>query len=470
MRKSVLFTAVSTVVALCLQAACGSDGETTCTTGAGNNGGSGGQGGGTPGTAAIGAHCKTHGECADGICLAEELTGWGTGYCTASCNEFLPCPEGSMCITGAPAFGTFCLTECDPAGSGADCQSAQSCYDLGDGVTGLCVGGCTTAADCPDMGNCDTANGVCACVSNAGCPTLGNCEPDGLCYVPEICNNQLDDEGDGLMDCEDADDCGTDATCQSGIATACGGAVDVSAGGTFDGQTQGGTNLFAGNCADLFGSYTVGSGMNERVYVYTAAAAGVLGLKVTTSAGSVDWYVQSACDDPATNLGCLTGMAAGDAPVTGEVAVGDVWYIIVDGQGGDATFTLDVTLVDPATVCTAATTITVGSTTGNNTTGSAAFRGSCGGSYGTENVYSFTPATTGDLTVTMTPTDTAGDPVLYVRTNCNDDQSEPTGGCVDENFEGEAETVTVPVTSGTPIYIFADSYTPGPYTLTLSIL
>jgi hypothetical protein len=53
MRKSVLFTAVSTVVALCLQAACGSDGETTCTTGAGNNGGSGGQGGGTPGTMAF---------------------------------------------------------------------------------------------------------------------------------------------------------------------------------------------------------------------------------------------------------------------------------------------------------------------------------------------------------------------------------------------------------------------------------
>jgi hypothetical protein len=485
MRKIALFSVVSATAALCLSAAC--SGETNTITNTvyvtvtGGNGGAGGDTGGaagtggTAGTKAVGEHCKAADECAGGLCFDEESTGLGLGYCSTFCNAQVECPSGETCVDGGTTLGTICLIPCDPAGSGSECQSAQSCLDMGDG-TGVCWAGCTAASDCPILGSCDavpSGSGFCMCTDNTGCPTLGNCEPGGYCTVPELCSNTTDDDADGLADCEDGQDCGADATCSAAISGACTGAVDVSAGGSFDGNTAGGTNTFAQSCSSIFGNYVVGSGMNERVYMYTAASAVSLGMKVTTASGSVDWYVRTACDDPGTGLGCLTEMQASDAPVTWEMAAGDTVYIFVDAYGADAAFTLEITTVDLGALCTAATVIAaVGDTNGTNIGGSQVFSGSCGGS-GTEAIYMFTPAQNGNLVITQTPT--GGTPtldgVLYARTTCGDGATEL--GCsdsLDPPYVGGPESITVAVTTGTPIYIFSDAYgaDAGPFTLTLA--
>ena len=487
MRKIALFTVASAAAGLFLSAACGKTETNTITntvyvTVTGGNGGAGGGTagtGGTTGTKIVGESCKLGSDCASGQCLSEEASGWGTGYCTEVCNSIVSCSsDADECISGIPGtFGGFCLTKCNPANTG-ECAGGQLCYDLGDGVTGICIGGCATAADCPVMGSCDPAGGVqdangntsgsCLCTDNTGCPTLGNCEPGGYCAVPEICNNQKDDDSDGLVDCEDADDCATDDTCAAAISAACSGAVDVSAGGSFDGNTVGGTNTFAQTCSSLFGSYIAGAGMNERVYKYTATGAVSLGMKVVSS-DTLDWYVRTDCADDTTNLGCLSPMLASDPPVTWAMNAGETVYIFVDGQGGDAAFTLEITTVDLAAVCATATVINaVGDTNGNNTSGTAVFNGSCGGG-GNESIYRYTPNQTGNLQITLTPGDPAMDMVLYARSDCADSNSQLPNGCADVGFAGDPETITVAVTNAVPIFIFADNYgNPGPFTLNLA--
>ena len=99
----------------------------------------------------------------------------------------------------------------------------------------------------------------------------------------------------------------------------------------------------------------------------------------------------------------------------------------------------------------------------NNQTGDCAY-----GSDSADTVFQVTPATSGELMITLTPD--AADLQVYARTTCTDTATQL--GCYDEGFAGEPDTLRIPVTAGTPVFIFVDAYDPaevGSFTLDVAL-
>lgn len=314
------------VVAACLllAVACGDDLHPATTesgsggAGAAASGGVGGtsDGGGGAGGATghdIGEPCTANDDCAPGFCIPEGTTGWPLGYCTELCNDLAPCATpGTRCVD--IGVGQFCLRDCSPSGSGGECEDHQQCFDLGNGA-GVCGPGCN---------------------SNADCPVLGQCENDGYCVEPENCGDALDNDQDDRTDCEDVD-CAP--ACQSQIDGTCGAAAVAL--GSQSGNTTLGTALFAGSC-------TGNGGALEEVYGYTAAAAGLLHIELTSD-GDQGVYLRSDCDDAASELACVDDAFGGERETLYlPVSSGQAMSVFVDGflsplQAGP--YTLDLTLL-----------------------------------------------------------------------------------------------------------------------------
>jgi len=273
--------------------------------GGGNDGGSGGNqgggggnqggGGGAAGDLPNGSPCTTNGACAGGFCLAEDLVGWGLGYCTEVCNQLVPCTNAeSTCLD--IGGGQFCLASCDPAGADT-CGTAQACFDLGGGA-GVCGPGCT---------------------DDAHCPVLGKCTPDGVCVEPEHCSDGDDNDGDGFADCED-DDCMAD--CSTALADACTGAAVGMA--TQSGDTSGGTALFAGSC-------TGATGALEELYSFTASQDAIIRLTLD-SASDQGIYVRTTCSDWSTEIACVDQAFGGDPEMLYiQATAGTAYTVFVDG-------------------------------------------------------------------------------------------------------------------------------------------
>lgn len=190
------------------------------------------------------------------------------------------CTDSSMCRSGACQSG-ICYGICDDEG---DCGGSTRCeptavrISLGHDVTGYtsddvwamtstCVGiPCTTDASCGPGYACglqrepgDTTGtlGSTRCVGAIGpvaggeaCTTSADCR-SGLCFDPRLrpedCDNGIDDDGDGLIDCEDPDchtACFTEIDCSNGIDDDGDGAIDCADG---DCEFECG---YEGNCHD----------------------------------------------------------------------------------------------------------------------------------------------------------------------------------------------------------------------------
>jgi hypothetical protein len=134
-----------------------------------------------PGAKASGESCLETSQCAsadgDPICLTEAL-GWFEGYCS----QF-----------------------CDPASP--DCTGDGVCAQLGLSVHGVCLDGCAGPGDCrPGYGCVDEGLASLVCRSTS----------------EFLCNDFDDNDGDGLMDCEDPNACQLLPECTPG-ATPVGG-------------------------------------------------------------------------------------------------------------------------------------------------------------------------------------------------------------------------------------------------------
>lgn len=110
----------------------------------------------------------------------------------------------------------------------------------------------------------------------------------------------------------------------------------------------------------------------------------------------------------------------------------------------------------------------LGNNVGDTTNGTNTGDGSCQLGDGYDVVFQFTPAQDGTLTLTLTSDVDMG---IHVRTNCGDAMSEI--GCIDDKPAevGGVETLTVPVTQGATVWIFADGYLErigGPFTLNVA--
>lgn len=191
----------------------------------------GGDGGGPTPTKPkpIGEVCSSAGECesgfcADGVCCntacggqCEACAGATKGTCTPVTG--IPIAPRMPC-TGA---GTSCGGTCD--GTSTSCTYVAAATICG----ASCAGTCDGAGTCSDTGAGACAGGF-ACESAGQCKTTctvkADCQPNFDCdladnkckRVPESdCFDNADNNGDGLIDCQDPTCLGSAATCVDAV-------------------------------------------------------------------------------------------------------------------------------------------------------------------------------------------------------------------------------------------------------------
>ncbi|MBK8259262.1 MAG: DNRLRE domain-containing protein [Polyangiaceae bacterium] len=198
-------------------------------------------GGCTPGSTPTGGACTVASDCTananDPYCISEAMFAWPDGYCSEYCDNFTnDCAGDGMCLPVTANSG-LCFDGCV---SNADCRPGYGCQDPGVGAT-VCwpiPEICNNGIDDNGDGDADCADVSCA--NDPACAVCGDgqvtgnetCDPpdgvtcDANCHVilpPEAqCNNLVDEDADGLWDCQDPD-CQALGVCTPGT-TATGGA------------------------------------------------------------------------------------------------------------------------------------------------------------------------------------------------------------------------------------------------------
>lgn len=175
-----------------------------------------------------------------------------------------------LVLAGALGFVVSCSSGGGGGGGGQEICNNQI-DDDGDGFTDCDDSECTNALNCTAQ----CGNGQC----EAG-ETATSCPAD--CSVAnEICNNQMDDDGDGFTDCDDAD-CTSDPACQ-GSGEICNNQIDDDGDGSID-------------CADS-------DCTSDPACQGTGGDLSCIGMEycMFNCCGSSDTACQTACGDAATS-------------------------------------------------------------------------------------------------------------------------------------------------------------------------
>lgn len=155
-----------------------------------------------PGGNPTGDPCNTQTQCSanasDPFCFDEAGQGFPSGYCSEFCDPSVnDCANGATCldISGDNSVG-LCLDDCNLNNNPpqSDCRDGYVCFDLIGNGQGSCFPFCTEDAQCPTTGYCEILT--------------------GRCEDPETCDDGFDNDGDELIDCEDAFNCAEDPACQ----------------------------------------------------------------------------------------------------------------------------------------------------------------------------------------------------------------------------------------------------------------
>lgn len=153
-----------------------------------------------------------------------------------------------------------------------------------------------------------------------------------------MCNDDLDPDCDGLVDCSDPD-CATSPFCTNGGL--CASASTLTCGASTMGTTVGGTQRFTQYACDPMREFGP-----EAIY-RIAPPAGTVTLTLGDFANDLDLIVleetaTGTCEPRST--GCIAASSTeSDETVTFTARAGVAYYVIVDGYGNDAgAFTLGV--------------------------------------------------------------------------------------------------------------------------------
>ncbi len=191
--------------------------------------------------------CDQPSDCNDGnACTTETCTGGVCGHTAVpscqSCSVAADCEDADACTTdvcNAGACGHVPAESCNGCGDDTECADENPCTINACGQDGSCqvtvIDGCVpcdTAADCNDDDECTTdvcGDSVCGHEAIANCPG----EPSNPNEGPkvEVCDDGIDNDGNGLGDCADEDCIGTDA-CP--VETSCGNCTDDDGDGLVD--------------------------------------------------------------------------------------------------------------------------------------------------------------------------------------------------------------------------------------------
>jgi uncharacterized repeat protein (TIGR01451 family) len=217
--------------------------------------------------------CESPSDCNDGnACTTETCDNGVCGHIALEdcipCETDGQCADGNGCTTDACVAGQCANTiieGCVPCETAADCNDHDGCTTDTCNESGVCEHAsqdgcipCTTAAQCNDQNPCTTdacgADGSCQITAIPGCQrctTVADCNDGNECTVeactggvcvhtadpecektPENCTDGVDNDGDGLVDCADAD-CANDPACRHEI---CGNCIDDDGDGLVDGE------------------------------------------------------------------------------------------------------------------------------------------------------------------------------------------------------------------------------------------
>jgi hypothetical protein len=110
-------------------------------------------------------------------------------------------------------------------GDDTDCQCIPTTEICDDGIDNDCDGLVDTADPDCQMGDCAAYLDKTSCVNDPNCtwsgsPKNGSCDPAPVCTptAPDeigLCNDGVDNDCDGFIDCADTADCGADPACQA---------------------------------------------------------------------------------------------------------------------------------------------------------------------------------------------------------------------------------------------------------------
>ena len=193
-----------------------------------------------------------------------------------------------------------------------------------------------------------------------------------------------------------------------------------------------------------------GGNGSESVISFTAPADGRYRISTEGSTFDTVLYGRLACNDPNTELDC----AADDPSVMSvQLNAGQTLYIIVDSQGDDGEYVLNIADEDEVPVqggtCESPFIARLGANAGETRPGNNHRAVMCGGDAG-EAVYQFTPPEPGVYSF-----DTIGtrfESVLYTRPNCNG--PDMCGDPVDGDALASEMALIVPFIA--PFYFFVD--------------
>ena len=374
-----------------------------------------------------------------------------------------------------------------------------------------------------------------------------DCSADPAC-VPvafEICTNRIDDDGDGRVDCDDAD-CSAEPTCSTTGGDACADALVATLGTN--------TGAVRGEASTLSSAFCGGSGP-EQVWTFVAPESRTYCAQTAGSSFDTVLYVRTVCDQPASEETCNDDASGLQSEVEFRALAGETLSVIVDAfnPGTNGTISLTITnepcsivVADPeicddsidndrdfftdcrdsdcdddpacqeicddgsdndgdfatdcrdsdcaddpacqeicddgsdndgdfatdcsdsdcaddpacrpgGTVCEDALTAEVGTQLGDVGTGRSRMSGTCGGSGGPEQAWSFTARRAGAYCV-----DTFGsgfDTVLYARNTCETSSSQI---ACDDDTDGPQSQLELTLAIGQRITLFVDAYSSSP--------
>jgi hypothetical protein len=437
--------------------------------GSGGSGGTGGASGGSAGTTSGGA--SGSGAAGAGGSGAAAGTGGmagssgggaaGTGGSAGAGGSTVDAGDASSDgSAGAPP---------DANSDAADSHDAGSPCGPGTKFCGLCVAtsdptyGCggPTCTVCEPNGTANCVSGNCVVTGcNTGYHQVGNaCVPNG----PEICSNNIDDDGDLRTDCLDSD-CLTNPSCVGRCMDAVPIACDTIVTGQSTNASGSTSRISSYTCSpNMYGgsefAYRFTGGTGQRVYAEIYGLSGNLGL----------FQIGAPSGQQCASAGCG---AYGDAAIfTGAEALGfdtvagQDYYLVVDGvQARNYSLSVQCSTVDG---CRPVKPIEAGqsfSATNNpasgasNVTASKVPLYSCAGfgESGPEAAWIFTPTATAAYRASVTSLSADCDLYVLSGVDCGSNCLGPT--TFSAQLNQAPEFVTFQGVANTTYYIVVDGY------------
>lgn len=333
--------------------------------------------------------------------------------------------------------------------------------------------------------DCDPEVVLSRCVDGLGCNPVTN-----TCTRENVCEDLADNDGDGLIDCEDPDDCKDSDVCSPGdgpVGSPCSHPSDCSASGNDPfcwSEEQGGYP--SGYCSEF--CPLTGNGCPDGAACIDLNLPSRNGLCFdrcgTDDDCPTDGYACSRVRDTTLCLPacrsdeqCLsTGFCNEDS---GSCAVEDeACDDRIDNDDDDRADCDDLDCRNDeacveavAAACTDAGTAE-STTRGDTATGTQTLAGSCVGAGGLEQALTYVPGEPDQHGFLVLGLESETDQGLYVRTDCESAMSEI--GCADAGPGGTNESLAVAVEGGTPVSIIVDGFEgasqAGPYTLLIAFV